>query len=153
MKLFGSTAEKITKDKIDENIPNLEITEIVLVHHVVNNGYQQDSRVIRDFGQLLEILPKKIILKTFNSKFSYIEVWLTDQNSKPLEIEDKINLTLIINSCVIYKMRHSSSLATLYQIEPRDRMFVKSYTFSSTAKKMGKNLCAKYSQKLHDHAK
>ena len=59
MKLFGSTAEKITKDKIDENIPNLEITEIVLVHHVVNNGYQQDSRVIRDFGQLLEILPKK----------------------------------------------------------------------------------------------
>ena len=77
MKLFGSTAEKITKDKIDENIPNLEITEIVLVHHVVNNGYQQDSRVIRDFGQLLEILPKKIILKTFNSKLSYIEVWLT----------------------------------------------------------------------------
>ena len=41
---------------------------------------------------------KKIIfLKTFNSEFSYTEVWLTDQNSKLLEIEVKINITLVIN--------------------------------------------------------
>ena len=38
-----------------------------------------------------------VLLKTFNSEFSYIEVWFTDQNSKPLEIEDKINITLVIN--------------------------------------------------------
>ena len=35
--------------------------------------------------------------KTFDSEFSYIEVWFTDQNLKPLEIEDKINITLVIN--------------------------------------------------------
>ena len=36
-------------------------------------------------------------LKAFDSEFSYIEVWSTDQNSKPLEIEDKTNITLVIN--------------------------------------------------------
>ena len=39
----------------------------------------------------------KNILKTFDSGFSYIEVWFTDQNSKQLEIKDKINITLVIN--------------------------------------------------------
>ena len=38
-----------------------------------------------------------IFLKTFDSEFSYVEVWFTDQNYKPLEIEDKINITLVIN--------------------------------------------------------
>ena len=28
----------------------------------------------------------------FKSEFSYIEVWFTDQNYKPLEIGDKVNL-------------------------------------------------------------
>ena len=52
----------------------------------------------KSFGQLLDISPKMFIcLKTFDSKFSYIEVWFTDQNSKPLVIEDKINITLVIN--------------------------------------------------------
>ena len=50
------------------------------------------------FGQLLDIFPKNFVfLKTFNLEFSYIEVWFTDQNSKPLEIKDKINITLVIN--------------------------------------------------------
>ena len=50
------------------------------------------------FGQLLDHSREKVIfLKTFDSEFSYIEVWFTDQNSKPLEIEDKINITLVIN--------------------------------------------------------
>ena len=49
-------------------------------------------------GQLLDISPKKFkFLKAFNSEILYIEVWFTDQNSKPLEIEDKINITLFIN--------------------------------------------------------
>ena len=38
-----------------------------------------------------------MFLKPFDSEFPYIEVWFTDQNSKPLEIEDKINFTLVIN--------------------------------------------------------
>ena len=56
------------------------------------------------FGRLLNISPKNVILlKIFNSEFSYIEVWFTDQKFKPLEIEDKINITLVIKQSVIYK--------------------------------------------------
>ena len=95
----------ITKDENGENVPYLEITEVVLIHcNVVNNSYQQNSRVLytfvpnKSFGQLLDISPENFIyLKTFDSEFSYIEVWFTDQNSNPLEIEDKINITLGIN--------------------------------------------------------
>ena len=104
MKLLGSTKNKITKDKNGENVPNLEITEVVLVHcNIVSNDYQQDSRVLymfvpnKPFGSLLEIFPTNhIFVKTFNSEYDEIKVWFTDQNSKPLEIEDKINLTMII---------------------------------------------------------
>ena len=42
-------------------------------------------------------------MKTFNSQFLYVAVWFTDQNSKLLEIEDKINITLVINQGVTYK--------------------------------------------------
>ena len=111
MKLLGSTKEKITNDKNGENVPHSEITEVVLVYcNIVNNNYQHNSRVLytitpsKSFGQLLDISPKIIIfLKTFNSEFSYIEAWFTDQNSKPLEMEDKINITLVINQSLKYK--------------------------------------------------
>ena len=104
MKLLESTKDKITEDKNGENVPHLEITEVVMVHcNIVNNDYQQDSRVLykfvpnQSFGNLLEISPTNhIFLKTFNSKYNEIEVWFTDQNSEPLEIEDKINLTMVI---------------------------------------------------------
>ena len=104
MKLLGSTESKITKDKNSENVPHLEITELVLVQcNIFNNGYQQDSRILytfvpsKPFGSLLEISPTNhTFLKTFNSEFQEIKVWLTDQTSKTLEVEDKINLTLII---------------------------------------------------------
>ena len=62
MKLIGSTKSKITKDENGENIPYLEITEVVLIQcNVVNNSYQQNSRVLftfvanKSFGQLLDI--------------------------------------------------------------------------------------------------
>ena len=104
MKLLGSTENKITKDKNGENVPHLEITEVVLVHcNIVNNDYQQDSRVLytfvsnKPFGSLLEISPTNhIFLKTFNSEYNELEVWFTDPNSNPLEIEDRINLTMVI---------------------------------------------------------
>ena len=97
MELLGSTKSKMTKDKNGENVPYLETTEVVLIHcNIVNNSYQQNSRVLytfvlnKSFGQLLDFSPENLIfLKTFDSEFSYIEVWLTDQNSDPLEIEDK----------------------------------------------------------------
>ena len=77
MKFLGSTENKITKHKNGENIPHLEITELVLVHcNIVNNDYQQDSRVLytvvpnKTFDSLLEISPKNhIFLKTFDSEF------------------------------------------------------------------------------------
>ena len=51
MKLLGSTKNKITEHKSDENVPHLEITEVVLVHcNMVNNDYQQDSRVLCTFA-------------------------------------------------------------------------------------------------------
>ena len=60
MKLLGSTKNKITDEKNGENVPHLEITEVVLVHcDIVNNDYQQDSRVLytfvpnKPFGSLL----------------------------------------------------------------------------------------------------
>ena len=108
MKLLGSTENKITKGKNGESVPHLEITEVALSHcNIVNNDCQQDSRILyafvfnKPFGSLLEInISKKtsfkIFLKTFSSEFQEIKVWLTDQNSQPLEIEDKTNLTLII---------------------------------------------------------
>ena len=81
MKLLGSKETKITKNKNCEHVPHLEITEVVLVHcNIVSNDYQQALRVLytfvpnKSFGSLLE----------------------TDQNSQPLEIEDKTNLILII---------------------------------------------------------
>ena len=104
MKLLESTENKITKDKNGENVPHLEITEIVLVHcNMVNNDYQHDSRVLyifvpnKSFGSLLDISRSNhIFLKTFNSEYDEIVVWFTDQNSKQLEIEDRINLTMVI---------------------------------------------------------
>ena len=105
MKLLGSTGSKISKDKDGENVPQLEITEVVLIHcNIVNNDFQRNSRVLytfvpnNSFGQLLDISPKSFIfLKTFDSEFSYNEVWFTDQSSKPLEIEDIKKITLVIN--------------------------------------------------------
>ena len=38
------------------------------------------------------------MLKTTNAKFSFIEVWFTDQNNRPLEIEHNVNITLIIGA-------------------------------------------------------
>ena len=80
MKLLSRTNIKITKDKNGENVPHVEITGLVSIRcNIVNNVYQRDSRVFytfvpnKSFGQLL------------------------DQNSKLLEKEDKINITLVIN--------------------------------------------------------
>ena len=104
MKLLGGTESKITGEKNGENVPHLEVVELVLVHcNIVDNSYQQNSRILytfvpnKPFGSSLEISPPNhIFLKTFNSEFQEIKVWFTDQNNNPLEVEDKINITLII---------------------------------------------------------
>ena len=104
MKLFGKTRNKIAKKKNDNNVLHLEITEVLLVHcNIVNNDYQQGSRTLytfvanKLFGSLFEISPTNhIFLKTIKSVYDEIIVWFTDQNSKPLEIEDRKNLTMVI---------------------------------------------------------
>ena len=85
--LIPKTIKLIESTKKDENTPYLEIREEVLIHCVnnnaVNNSYQQNSRVLYTFA------PDKL--------FSQLLVWSADQNYNPLEIEDKINVTLTIN--------------------------------------------------------
>ena len=50
IKLLGSINSKITKNENGKNVPNLEITEVVLVNcNIVNNIYQQNSRVLNIF--------------------------------------------------------------------------------------------------------
>ena len=71
----------------------------------VNYNYQQASQDLftfvsdKQFGQLITIAPHSLtILKTTNAKFSFIEVWLTNQNTIPLKIESNANITLIIGT-------------------------------------------------------
>ena len=86
MKLLGRAESKITKDKNGENVPHLEVAELVLVHcKLVNNDYQQDPRVLytfvpnKAFGSLLEISPTNhVFLKTFNTEFQENKIWFTD---------------------------------------------------------------------------
>ena len=58
---------------------------------------------------------------------SYIEVWFAYWNSKPLEIEEKISFTLVINKSVKYRkiMR--------YSVQPLDQIFLKGYSYSFTS--------------------
>ena len=92
MKLLGSTKNKLIKDENSKNVSRLEIAEIVLVNcDIVNNDYQEDSRVLytfvlnKSFLQLLDNSLKRFIFsKTFNSESSSIEDWFTDQSSKLL---------------------------------------------------------------------
>ena len=59
MKLLKNTKNELT-NKNKENLPNLEITEVVLVYcSIVNNDFQQDSRVLYTF------VPNKSIIRYF----------------------------------------------------------------------------------------
>ena len=86
MKLLGSTRDTIDADKNSENVPRLENGEVVLAHcNLVNNSYQQHSRVLftfvpnKQYGQLISIsLYSFIFLKTMTTDFSEIEIWFTD---------------------------------------------------------------------------
>ena len=103
MKLLGST-KKDDSDKNSENVPKLESVEVVLVHcNLVKNDYQHTSKVLfsfvpnKQFGQLINISPHSLRTKnTVSTEFFFVEVWLTDQTSKALAIEDNVKLTLII---------------------------------------------------------
>ena len=94
----------VDKDNNGEHVPKLESFETVLVHgNLVNNGYQQVPKVLytfvssKQFKQIIIVSPHSwTILNNINTKLTFIEIWFTDQNSKPLEIEDNLNITMII---------------------------------------------------------
>ena len=106
MKLLGSTKDIIDADKNSENVPRLENVEVVLVHcNLVNNSYQQHSRVLftfvpnKQYGKLISISPHSLIfLKAMNTEFSEIDIWYSDQNNNALEIADNVNISLIVNA-------------------------------------------------------
>ena len=99
MKLLGSTENKINKDKNGENKPHLEVTEVVLVHgNIVNNDFQQDSRVFytfvpnKLFRSLLENSPTNhIFLKTFNSEYPNIMVHRSEESAIRNRRQNKFN--------------------------------------------------------------
>ena len=99
IRLLGSSTDTIDGDKNSDLVPKLESADLVLV----NNSYQQASKVLFTFapnekyGQLITVSPEKLImLKTVNTEFSFIEIWFMDQDNRPLEIEDSVNISLII---------------------------------------------------------
>ena len=87
-------------------MPKLQTVEVVLVYcNLVNNNYQQASKVLftfvpnKQFSQLITITRYSLtMLKTTNAEFSFNEIWSTDQNNRPLEIEDNVNITVIIGT-------------------------------------------------------
>ena len=103
MKWLGSTSKDADKDKNGKDALKLEFVEVVLVYcYLANNSYQQASKVLlpfvpnKQFGQLITISPYELtMLKTTISEFPSIQVWFTDQNNRPPEIEDSVNIILI----------------------------------------------------------
>ena len=104
MRLLGSSADTIDGDKNCELVQKLEGVDLVLVHcNLVNNSYQQASKVLftfvpnKKYGQLITVSPESLImLKTVSAEFSFIEIWFTDHDNRPFEIEDSVNISLII---------------------------------------------------------
>ena len=104
-KFFGSIKETADKTKNGEKIINLEVFQVVLVQYdLVDNQYQQKSEVLyfftpnKSYAYLLNVEPINVLfLKTSNTGFDEIITTFTDQNDRPLKIEDKVNLTLLIN--------------------------------------------------------
>ena len=85
IKLLGRTKKVITKDKNGENVPKLEIIDVILIMHcnIVKNNCQHTSKVLltfvpdKQFGQLITIVPHSLtMLKTTNSEFPFIEIGL-----------------------------------------------------------------------------
>ena len=106
MQLLGSSKRDIDQNKDGEIVPRLETVEVVSIHcNLVNNNYQQASKVLftfvpnKKFSQLITITPHSLtMLQTTNAEFLFIEVWFTDQDNRPLEMEDNVNITLIIGT-------------------------------------------------------
>ena len=110
MKLFGSKKNILHKIKKKRKLPSLEVVELVLVQcNLAGNQYQQNSELSysfipnKSYAYLFNIKPGNLVfLKTYNTEFDDIIITFTDQsgrqNGRLLEIENKVNFTLLINT-------------------------------------------------------
>ena len=106
MELLGSTKKEITKNEDAKLVPRLEIADVNLMHcNLVSNNYQPVSKALitfvpdKQFRQLITIESKSLtMLKAINAEFSFIEIWFTDQDNRPLQIEDQLNIALMIGT-------------------------------------------------------
>ena len=104
IKLFGSTKNKRIDKIKNGGISSLEEVEVVLIqYNLVDNQYQQKYEVSKTFNPnkyyayLLNVEPSNLVyFKTYNTEFDKVIIKFADQNDRPLEIEDKVNLTLLI---------------------------------------------------------
>ena len=104
MKIFGSTKKLIHKTKNGENVPSLEVVEVVLVQcNLLDNQYQQKPELLfafmrnKSFSYLLNTEPNNLVfLKTYNTDFGDITITFTNLNGRPFKIEDKVKLTMFI---------------------------------------------------------
>ena len=95
----------IDKTKNGEKVPSLGVVEVFSEHcNLVNSQYQQKSEILyiftpnKSYAYFLNVEPSILVyLKAYNTEFDELIVTFTDQNGRPLEIEDKVNLTLLIN--------------------------------------------------------
>ena len=105
MKLYSSTKKLIDKTKNGENVPILEVADVVLIQwNSVDNHYQQKSEVLysftpnKSYAYLLKVEPSNLVsLKSYNTEFDDIAITLKVQNGRPLEREEKVSLKLLIN--------------------------------------------------------
>ena len=101
MKLLGSIKYLIIKTKNEEIVQSLFLVKC----NLVDNQYQQKSEVLytftpnKSYAYLLNVEPRNMVLwKTYSMEFDEIVIIFTDQNGRPLEIEDKGNLILLFNN-------------------------------------------------------
>ena len=102
---FGSIKKLKDNTKNAENVSSLEVVEVVLVQcNSVDNQYQQKSEVLytitqnKSYTYLLNVEPSNLVfLKIHNTEFHEIIITFTGRNGRPLEIEEKVNLTLLNN--------------------------------------------------------
>ena len=105
MKLFGSPKKIIEKTKNGGTMPSLQGVEVVLVRcNLIDNQYQKKSEVLytfmpnKSYAYLLNVEQSNLMfLKTYNTKFGEIIISFTYQNGRPLEIEEKVKLTLLFD--------------------------------------------------------
>ena len=104
MKLLGISRKFVDKGRDWEDVTKLEYVEVVLVHcKLVYNSDQKASKVLftfvpnKQFGQLITISPHLLtMLKATRAEFLSTKLWFIDQNKRPLEIKDSVNIAAII---------------------------------------------------------